>query len=411
MNKRIRLSLISLFCVFSVFAKAQMTVSARILDAETKQPISMVSIGSFSGDTVIGSTITNAEGDFIVEADSTGYITLSHISYLKRNINVRELGETILLQPKVIELAEVVVIPRSAIIRQLTAVWDKYYKLLNKKKEKDFPVQTFYYRQLTQNNDLNTEYIECFFTAPTSVNIKTLSLQEGRFAKIKKDSLIQMANFFTFSRIRPFSLEVAKKKSTANPFLVKDFATYYDVRLSRIISPNSDDEVKVYQFIPYQEKISENAIMLSGFLYIRTKDLAIVHLEANANFIGSTGLPDITNQQYHFTVTYREGVESYPIVESVKCEAKIECLYRDQSYQLKLYSTMFATDYPITSKGQKMKPSDFLLKEVAKSKFNQAFWDNNPIVKRTEIEQQVVDDFNQLGFFGNMNFDEQNAKK
>ncbi|MDR2232282.1 MAG: hypothetical protein LBE56_04060 [Tannerella sp.] len=400
-----RLITIFILCFLTDIAKAQMTVSARILDAETQQPVPMVSVGAFSDNTVLGSTISNADGDFMVEADSTGYITLSHISYQTNRVNIAELGETILLQPKVIELTEIVVIPRSAIIRELTTVWEKYTKLLNKKKEKDFPVQTFYYRQLTQNNDLNTEYLGCFFTAPTSVNIKTLTLQEGRFARIKKDSLIQMANFFAFSRIRPFSLETAKRKNAVNPFLVKDFEKYYDVRLSRIISPNSDDEVKVYQFIPYQENISENAFMLSGFLYVRTKDHSIVQLEANSNNAAVRGFPNITSQQIHFTVTYREGVESYPIVESVKCEMEIEGLYQGQTYQFKAQSILFAADYSFQSKGNKMNRMDFLLKEVAKSKYNQAFWDNNPIVKRTQIEQQVLDDFNQLGYFGNMSFE------
>ena len=222
---------------------------------------------------------------------------------------------------------------------------------------------------------------------------------------------MQMTNFFVFSRIGPFSLEMAKKKKSINPFLVKDFATYYDVRLSRIISPGNNDEVKVYQFIPYQERNSEDAVMLSGFLYVRSKDLSIMQLEASAKYVGLTGIPNITNQQVKFTVTYREGIENYPIVESVKCDAEIEFSYNEHKYQANIHSMMFATDYPMTTKGQKMKHRDNLRKEIDKAKYNQAFWDNNPIVKRTEIEQQVVDDFNRLGFFGNMNFDEQNAKK
>ena len=43
---------------------------------------------------------------------------------------------------------------------------------------------------------------------------------------------------------------------------------------------------------------------------------------------------------------------------------------------------------------------------VANSEYNQDFWDNNPIIKRTKIEQQVVDDFNRHGYFGSMNLNQ-----
>jgi len=59
---------------------------------------------------------------------------------------------------------------------------------------------------------------------------------------------------------------------------------------------------------------------------------------------GLRGIPNVTYEKYNFTVTYRDGIESYPIVESVKSEAK--------------------------------------------------------------IEQQVMDDFNGLGYFGSMKFNE-----
>jgi len=73
---------------------------------------------------------------------------------------------------------------------------------------------------------------------------------------------------------------------------------------------------------------------------------------------------------------------------------------------MNVYSILFAIEYPVKLKGKKISQYDFLLKKVAESKYNQEFWDNNPIIKRTTIEQQVVDDFNRLGYFGSMMFSE-----
>jgi hypothetical protein len=182
-----------MLCGFSLLTMAQQNVTAYVLDAETKMPIDLVAVVSPED-----YTITNSEGGFVVKAGVSDEIKLSHISYQTKRIGFQQLGDTVFLQPKVYELAEVFVVPRAVIIRELTAVWDKYDKLLAKKKEKDFSKQTFYYRQLTQNNDLYTECMECFFTAPTSIRVMEISLQEGRFAGIKKDTVERMTNFLIF---------------------------------------------------------------------------------------------------------------------------------------------------------------------------------------------------------------------
>ena len=180
----------TILCGFSALMMAQQTVTAYLLDSETKKPIDLVAVVSSTS-----YTITNTEGGFTLKADTNDMIQLSHISYLTQNIPIRQLNDTIFLQPKVHELQEIVVVPRAVIVRELTAVWDKYNRLLKNKKDKDFLEQTFYYRQLTRNDELHTEYMECFFTAPTTIGVKTLSLQEGRFARIKKDSIKWFTNF------------------------------------------------------------------------------------------------------------------------------------------------------------------------------------------------------------------------
>jgi hypothetical protein len=383
---------------------AQEAISAHIIDAETLKPIDLVSVVSS-----VSGTITNREGGFIVRADSNDYVQLSHISYYSQSILVQQLSDTIFLQPKVFELAEFIIMPREAIIRELTVVWNKYNNLLRGKRDRDFPVRTFYYRQLTQNNDIYTEYIEAFFTAPTSINARELFLQEGRFAAVRADSILRVANFFRFSQgVRPLDLEDAKLKNAANPFLVKDFEKYYDVSIIRVISLGNEDEVMAYQFIPYQKMISTNAVMLSGQLYVRTKDRAIVRMEVFTHYVGLRNTSNVANEAYHITVTYQDSIESYPIVESVRAEATITQLRDGQPHRTLINSILYAANHSIETKGRarRLRQRDNLLRIVANSRYNQEFWDNNPFIKRTKVEQQVLDDFNRLEYFGNMNFDE-----
>jgi hypothetical protein len=393
-----------ILCSFTTFVPAQEAVSAHIIDAEAREPIDLVSVVSS-----VNGTITNREGGFIVRTDSNDYLQISHLSYYPQSISVRQLNDTILLQPRMVELAEFVVMPNDVIVRELKAVWNKYNNLLRGKRDRDLPVQTFYYRQLTQNNDVYVEYIEAFFTAPTSVSARELSLLEGRFATIKQDSVFRGENFFLFSTITPFSLGSLGRRRALNPFLVRDFERYYDVNIARIISPANADEIVVYRFTPYQERPRGNAIMFLGQLYVRTRDRAIVRMEASTQdksiFRGNL---NIANVIYSFTVTYRDGIESYPIVENVQFELQMSHSRDGQLHQLQANSILYAIDQPIETRrsARTIRQNDNLLQQIANSRHNQAFWDNNPFIKRTQVEQRVLDDFNRLGYFGSMNLSE-----
>ena len=405
----LKTTIIVILCNIAALSMAQETVTAHIFDAETRKPIDLVAVVSS-----VNHTITNREGGFIVRVASNDNLQLHHISYYPQNIPIGQLGDTIFLQPRVIELAELVVMPRESIVRKLTEVWYRYYNLLRNRRDRDFPVQTFYYRQLTQNNDVYVEFIEAFFTSPTSVRVRELYLQEGRFARAnrygtKEAPNFQFTNYFIFSHISPFSLDNARIRDGVNPFLVRDFERYYDINIARIISPNSDGEVIVYQFIPFQEMISEDAIMLSGQLYVRTRDLAIVRAEILASDVGVRGFPNVTNETHHFTITYREGVRVYPIVESVRAESVITFLWQGESpQQVRVSSLLYAVDHPIETqrRARNLRQSDNLLNIVARSRHNQEFWDDNPFIKRTAIEQRVLNDFNRAGYFGTMNLNE-----
>ena len=124
--------IIIILFVFPNFMTAQQMLSARVLDSETHKPVELVAVMSS-----IDNTITNSEGGFMLKVDSNDSIKLYHVSYGTCVIPVWQLNDSILLQSKVYELPEIeiVAIPRSEIVRELSAVWDKYYQLLKNKKD------------------------------------------------------------------------------------------------------------------------------------------------------------------------------------------------------------------------------------------------------------------------------------
>lgn len=398
------LNVVLFICISSaiLIAQEKENYSGKIIDAETKQPIELVAVYTNSV-----STISNTDGEYELKSEIAENITFSHISYYTQSINPQHSPDVIELKPKIFELAEIVVIPQEAIIKELKGVWNHYYKLLKGKKEKDFPESSYYYRQLTFNSDTCIEYIESFFAATTSILIKPFYLQEGRYARIKRDSVLWLSNYYNFSRLSPISLEKAKTK-TVNVFLCKDFEKYYDVSINKIISPGQSDEIRVYEFQPKGANIIKNSVFISGLLFVRAEDQTIVQAEMHSNSFGVdfSNNASVLNENHKFVFSYQAAPSSIPMIASVKLKSSINVERNGQLYNMNIQSTLIPTEFTFNKKRkQHLKFKDNLLHKVLKSEYNQEFWDENPVVKRTKIEQQVLNDFNREGYFGTIDLE------
>ena len=389
------------FICSSAIIIAQKTVSAFVVDAETGMPVELVAVVSS-----VDYTITNHEGEFLVKvSNDEKKIYLSHLSYNTKEVNLQQLSDTIFIEPKFYQLEEISVIPTTTSVSFLKTVWDKYNKLFEKKRERDFPRQTFFYRQTLQNDDIYTEYLECFFSAPVGTGVMTMSLHEGRYAVVYDHQMGMIMNYFRMSQLTPFRQSSVLSREEIICFLVKDFDKYYDIRLDRILSEDEEDEVRVYEFTPRKEKLIERDIAFSGFLFIRIRDLSIVRVEANTNYIRLSGIRYIKSQSYNFTIVYKDVEGDFPMIETIKSDTEIIYFIKGEEYIMKLSSVLFSTDIKLESSGAVISPFDNLVDNIKKLNYNQEFWDNNPIIKRSEIEQKAVSDFVRLGYFGSMKLD------
>lgn len=374
--------------------------SGKIIDFDTKQPIDLVTVYTGSAN-----TISNTDGEYELKSEITENITFSHISYYTLKIKSLNSKDVIELKPKVFELAEIVVIPQEIIIKELKVVWNNYNKLLKGKKEKDFPKSTYYYRQLTFNNDTCIEYIESFFAATNSVLIKPFYLQEGRYARIKRDSVYWFTNYYNYSRLSPVSLKKAETK-TINVLLCKDFENYYNVSINRIISPGQTDEIRVYEFQPKGVNMIKNSKFLSGLLFVKSEDHKIVQAELFTNSLGVMfNNASVLDENHKLIISYQEVPSSYPIIASVKVSSSINLKKNGKICNMNIQSTLVPTELTLNKKRERLRFQDVLYTKLVTSEYNQKFWDENPIVKRSKIEQQVLNDFNREGYFGTMNLE------
>jgi hypothetical protein len=393
MNTITRLFILA--CVFiPIIANAQEAeyITGSVYDKATGE--SLISASVYFDNS--NGTITNSDGEFIIrKIPDVDSLVFSYIGYASQKYSLHQLPSKIYLEPVATNLPEITVIPGYAnkIVEQ---IWEKYNKISKEEDSRKREKYSFFYRQITQSHGIYNEFIECFLTAENTDGIDNLSLQEGRYAKVRKDSTVYFTynNFFYISQITPFRRKDPGKK-TVNTFIQPNFKKVYYVDIADRLS-DEKGSIIVLSFQPRKQE--KDKVTNTGKLYVRESDLSIIRFEGT------------TLMNINFQVNYKERPNTYPIVESVMCSWDSENEYTKENhevikYKVKISSVLFMIDQQFDSSGKKLNKKDVLLKTINKKKYNPEFWRNNPIVKRTKIDEDVIKEFEASGAFDIFNAD------
>ena len=378
-------------------------LTGRVIDAKTKQPISAVHI-EYQKSGV--STITNSEGEFLIaKADESDYLVFTHISYVSRKVSSQEVFFDIVMEESAVFLPEatVVSVPVDTIVKN---VWDKYYAIYkaNEKEKRNKKNHTFFYRQVTQTDTIYNEFIEGFFLGKSTYGVSDLELAKGRSASVKiteEEFALSLSNFFHQSCARPFhDKNPPPNKSIVNVFLQPNASELYNISLDRIMESNELGNIYVFTYIP-KDTIAEKYIF-TGKLFVRKTDLAILRFEAELFNMGinDNDIIKMVKVVNKIEADYKYYDLNYPIIESVKCFATIDLMHKNKMHKVKISSTLFLVEYDAGKSGKKLKQKTNLLETIMKSKFDADFWDNNPIIKRTALEDKIIEFFKNRNIIG-----------
>ncbi|GHU79010.1 hypothetical protein FACS1894145_2230 [Bacteroidia bacterium] len=97
-----------------------------------------------------------------------------------------------------------------------------------------------------------------------------------------------------------------------------------------------------------------------------------------------------------FGVNYKDNTKSYPVVESVNAGFEIEM----QDLKFQVTSLLFSVDQSFKKSTKELKQKDILIKQIDKITYDPEFWKNNPIVKRTKIDEEIIRSFESQDAFG-----------
>lgn len=389
---------IACFLYFSVDLFSQ-SMLGRVIDIETNQPIAYVHIYLHSG----FGTISNENGDFVLnaQAESGDTLFISHIGYEPEMILLKTewINEVIRLKPASTILNEVAVYDKE----YTTQLIENVYQQLKRTNQPNYGKA--FYRQVTFNNSEPTEIHEMFFNVSySSTGIKKYSSSEARFAKkvstIEKP-LVSMTNqlYLTFG----FDLLPNDQSNFKKPF-ISGFKEDIDFTITGQYSSKND----TYILISYQLKDLSNSKAMSGTITVNKKNNCICRYEAKTkNSLGVDSLKTmklkkalVTNHMYSWDMGFDCQNEMSPTILYSITKASFDASYFGKievNSKLILYERL--SKRPKKLKDYSINEED--LEVIAKTKYHAKFWEDNEILKRTPLEQEIVSSFEKAKSFGN----------
>lgn len=394
-NYRIFIGLLLVLNAFTCFGQnGSVIIEGKVIDSTTKKPLAYVNIyaNNYQG------TISNSAGDFALKVTpDTKNISVSFLGYEKREYTISDIPKEIELHPIPYELKEVVVKPVD-VNKLVVRIFNKYKSIV---KQKDQKSASFFYRQTTITDTTCNEILEAFFNANPVVGVNNLKLETGRYAKLKGDSLnhyFSFTNFFIFSQITPFHERKPKKKNVIEP-LEPGFQKYY--KFSMDILQNAVNGSLTYKlnFVPLQ---GIKRPVVQGSIFIDPTNLLMLKFKGeivNMPLSLSNKNAVIKNNIIHFVALF-DTLDGVSRVMTINIENSFIYVSPTDTMNIRISSILYNIGNKLIFNNIKLKSKSFLLDKIAQSKYDAAFWSNNPIIKRTPLENKAIKIFEKKNLLG-----------
>lgn len=376
-------------------------IKGKVINAITKAAIPYCNIINKSNGT---GTSTNENGEFILKVNSLPVsLTFSHLSFNTKLVEVLNNNEVnILLNPKKNVLDEVSLseTDEKKLIRYAKKAYLKIKKqAIIKKYAKAF------YRQKTKNDKGYYEFSEIFFDLEyTNEGIENWKISEGRYAL--KDENLNNKNFTLFTKI----LKTLQPNTDEIIFpLHHALDIYYNLRLIEIIK-SKDQKIAVILFKPRKNiktPIFEGEIYLDLNSYdilkvigeIKNDDLKFIKLSSNKGYK--------KNYSLSYEISFNKTDFNKTVLNYIKVNQKFDYLKNNNLVNTISSSSILTVYEHNKSKSNSQNSKRFYnnkgdWNQLDGIKYNETFWKDNPIVKRTPVEEKVISDLEKDYAFNNL---------
>lgn len=369
-------------------------IEATVVDAETGEPLPFASISVVPPRHA--STITNAEGGFRIAVMEGDKLRFTYAGYQSLTLSPKAVGRKVKLKPATLMISEVNVkaLPLKEIRKET----------VRQKKKHRRKTADYYYRQTAFVDSTCYEYLEAFLSGRSAVALNDLKLTSGRYAGVQPDTasgviLHFYKNFFTFSQI-----ELASDKSRLQPS--EDIMPLYE-KASKVYNIDYDllsDSTSAIYVIRFQPKDSiMGYTILDCTLYVDSVSNHILRCDGSGrNFRILQQYPkelkrkdEILPVVFNFSINMTEE-NGFTEVQSVY----VDTYHHVDSSLVRTKSTLFNVGPHHGKKGRDLKFEDDLHKRIEKQEYDRDFWQKNEFVRRTRVEEAVLEFFDRKDLFG-----------
>ncbi len=386
-------------------------VHGKIIDKETQEPIPFANIALKE---IYKGTASNELGEFSFKIDSLPVLlTISHLSYESLEIELLENKPLIIeMIPGKLLLDELVIKGKGNDEYAYGLIERAYYKIMGKSTDN---YGKAFYRQISKNGDEYSELYEIFYDTRYSNNgVEDWAIQEGRYAlKLSTaDSFIYNKNFTLM--IRLLTIVQPETEDLIMPVSDKVREQFYLIT-DQIMAVN---ERRVAQ-IRFEKKETITFPAMKGEIWIDADSYEVLKLSGviendDLKFITLKGKSSSwKNYQVSCELAFKPLDEDLAL-DYVRLNQQFD-YYVDDVYTNKVETTSFLTYYEYYTPPKMKKLGGRLLRFRQRDAdvldnigYNQLFWDENIIVKRTPVEAEVIQDFEEERAFGSIYLNNKN---
>lgn len=384
------------------FGPIQQQISGIVTDGITGEPIPFCNV-ALNGSTI--GTATNELGEFVLNVDTfPANLVFSHLSYAQASLELSALKDVnVALEPLTTVLEEVVVSASKKDLEAIALVKKALKKTLKAPETSNF--SRAFYRQKSKNGNSYSEFSEIFYDIKyNSKGINDWNIVEGRYAL--KDEEIFNRNFTVFSRIlRPLQ---PNTNELIFP-LREDFESFYQVNITEILQ-SEKRKIAQLRFKPLPQNVAPS---FRGEIHIDMATYDIMKIKGTLSR-DDLNLVKLTTKegswkdyQISYDINYKRDDLNQPLLDYIKVDQAFDYYQNDSlQYHSKTTSNLtFYEHYTATSKkrlGGRFKAGKSDWKKLDEVGYNELFWANNPIVKRTPIEEGVIASFEKNNAFSSI---------
>ena len=375
-------------------AHGQGQVSGKVLDKQTRQPVpyaSVVITGTTTG------TTCNADGEFALEVARIPTKVLAFsLGYGRDSVLVTAAGAL----PALTLASAPIQLPTVEPASYAAGLLAHAYRQLQRSQAK-FAYGQAFYRQLTRNGDEPTEVLEAVWdTKTSSAGLAGTRLAQGRYAYRK--TLMNFTNFTTYTKVvGGFCGISATDTINSHAVVSPDAARLYILQYKGLTQSNGRQVAEI-------AFVSRPSIpVVSGSVFIDLASYQVLHARATrpltmhiskAGFTAKDAVvsmeadfkPQAAGAALNYVKTSSSLIMGQPHKPDVPVRAESFAFFYDQR--------PVPTGLPYT--GSDNATGD--LAAIKQKAYDPTFWCNNPVVKRTPLEDEVIRSFEQQKAFGTL---------